>query len=155
MSPIVPLRARQAVMVIITCSWSLDLSQNFDITENLGYRGPMAVAQRNKIKLSRLKTDPNEVSGCFSTLLEKVPRGYELKSPVLYRIMCGLSSNTRREHIVKAALEAVCHQTCTVATAMESDCAPLQRLLADGGMAQNSLLMQMQADLLGIPVVSQ
>lgn len=67
--------------------------------------------------------------------------------------MCGLSGKTRREHIVRAALESVCHQTRTVATAMEADCAPVRRLLADGGMAQNTVLMQMQADILGLPVV--
>lgn len=68
--------------------------------------------------------------------------------------MCGLSSRTRREHVVRAALEAVCQQTRAVAAAMEASCAPLRRLLADGGMSQNTVLMQMQADLLGIPVVS-
>lgn len=68
-------------------------------------------------------------------------------------IICGISDKTRREHIVRAALESVCHQTRSVATAMATDCAPLGRLLADGGMAQNTLLMQMQADILGIPVV--
>ncbi|XP_049866880.1 glycerol kinase-like isoform X2 [Pectinophora gossypiella] len=68
-------------------------------------------------------------------------------------VMCGLTSKTRREHIVRAALEAVCHQTQSVTTAMAADCAPLHRLLADGGMAQNTLFMQMQADILGIPVI--
>ncbi|XP_013186561.2 glycerol kinase isoform X1 [Amyelois transitella] len=68
-------------------------------------------------------------------------------------IICGLSSNTRRQHVVRAALEAVCQQTSAVAAAMQRDCAPLQRLLADGGMAQNNVLMQMQADVLGIPLI--
>lgn len=67
--------------------------------------------------------------------------------------MCGLSGKTRREHVVRAALDSVCHQTRCVATAMAADVAPLRRLLADGGMAQNTVLMQMQADILGIPVV--
>lgn len=70
-----------------------------------------------------------------------------------YSVMCGLSSRTRRQHVVRAALEAVCHQTQGVAAAMAADCAPLRRMLADGGMAQNALLMQMQADVLGIPLV--
>ncbi|XP_026329430.1 glycerol kinase-like [Hyposmocoma kahamanoa] len=68
-------------------------------------------------------------------------------------VMIGLNNSTRREHIVRAALEAVCHQTREVATSMAGDCAPLRRLLADGGMAQNSLFIQMQADILGIPVI--
>ncbi|XP_053626091.1 glycerol kinase 3-like isoform X2 [Plodia interpunctella] len=68
-------------------------------------------------------------------------------------ILCGLSSRTRRRHVARAALEAVCQQTRAAAAALQRDCAPLQRLLADGGMAQNSLLMQMQADVLGIPLI--
>ncbi|KOB78854.1 Glycerol kinase-2 [Operophtera brumata] len=60
---------------------------------------------------------------------------------------------TRRRHVVRAALEAVCHQTASVAAAMGADCAPLRRLLADGGMAQNAALMHMQADVLGIPLI--
>lgn len=96
-------------------------------------------------------SDDDERNICF------VPAFNGLYSPYWRKdargIICGLSSTTRREHIVRAALEAVCHQTRTVATAMEADCAPLRRLLADGGMAQNTLLMQMQADILGIPVI--
>ncbi|CAB3224545.1 unnamed protein product [Arctia plantaginis] len=106
---------------------------------------------RDTESLAGQVSDDDEGNICF------VPAFNGLYSPHWRKdargIICGLSSNTRREHIVKAALEAVCHQTRTVATAMEADCAPLQRLLADGGMAQNSLLMQMQADVLGIPVV--
>ncbi|XP_022114282.2 glycerol kinase-like [Pieris rapae] len=68
-------------------------------------------------------------------------------------VMCGFSSATRNEHIIRAALEAVCQQTRAVAVAMAIDCAPIRKLLADGGMSQNSTLMQMQADILGIPVI--
>ncbi|KAH9630697.1 hypothetical protein HF086_003988 [Spodoptera exigua] len=95
--------------------------------------------------------DDDEGSICF------VPAFNGLYSPYWRKdargIMCGISEKTRREHIVRAALESVCHQTRSVATAMTTDCAPLGRLLADGGMAQNTLLMQMQADILGIPVI--
>ncbi|XP_050664380.1 glycerol kinase-like [Leptidea sinapis] len=95
--------------------------------------------------------DNEEGSVCF------VPAFNGLYSPQWRKdargIMCGISSKTRREHIVRAALEAVCQQTCAVAAAMAVDCAPLRQLLADGGMAQNVALMQMQADILGIPVI--
>lgn len=69
------------------------------------------------------------------------------------RVMCGISGSTRRAHVARAALAAVAQQVRAVGAAMAADCAPLRRLLADGGMAQNSYLMQMQADLLGVPVV--
>ncbi|CAF4772345.1 unnamed protein product [Pieris macdunnoughi] len=95
--------------------------------------------------------DNEEGSICF------VPAFNGLYSPHWRKdargVMCGISSTTRNEHIIRAALEAVCQQTRAVAAAMASDCAPLRKLLADGGMSQNSALMQMQADTLGIPVI--
>jgi glycerol kinase len=65
----------------------------------------------------------------------------------------GLTRGTGRAHLARAALEAACYQTRDVAAAMQADCgAPLLDLRVDGGMAANSALLQMQADLLGIPV---
>ena len=56
--------------------------------------------------------------------------------------------------LVCAALEAVAYQTCDVALAMASDSGiPITELRADGGMVENQLLMQFQADMLGVPVV--
>jgi glycerol kinase len=63
-------------------------------------------------------------------------------------LVCGLTRASRREHLVRAALEAAAYQTRDVLEAMP----PLERLRADGGMTQNGWLMQFQADLLGIPV---
>jgi glycerol kinase len=64
-------------------------------------------------------------------------------------LVTGLTRGTRREHLVRAALEAIAHQTCDVLDAMELD---LDVLRADGGATANGFLMQLQADLLGIPV---
>lgn len=69
------------------------------------------------------------------------------------RIICGLTHFTTKGHIIRAALEAVCFQTRDVLDAMYKDCGfPLTKLQADGILAQNNLLMQLQADLTGIPV---
>ena len=65
----------------------------------------------------------------------------------------GITRGTTGAHLAFAALEAVCAQTCEVVQAAEQDASlTLPELRADGGMARNSLLMQMQADLLGVPV---
>ncbi len=67
--------------------------------------------------------------------------------------MCGISETTSRSHIIRATLEAVCFQTRDILDAMNGDCGvPLSRLQVDGGMTANHLLMQLQADLIGIPV---
>jgi glycerol kinase len=69
-------------------------------------------------------------------------------------IIAGLTAHTNRHHIARAVLEAVAFQTRDVAQAMAADSAvPLTRLKVDGGMTANALLMQFQADLLGVPVI--
>lgn len=50
-------------------------------------------------------------------------------------------------------MEAACYQTRDILEAMNKDCGiPLQKLLVDGGMTVNNYIMQLQADLCGIPV---
>lgn len=69
-------------------------------------------------------------------------------------IICGLTSFTTKHHIIRAALEAVCFQTRDIIEAMKKDCGiNLNKLHADGIMTDNKLLMQLQADLGGIPVL--
>lgn len=66
----------------------------------------------------------------------------------------GLTRGTTRAHIVRAALEAICYQTRDVLQAMEADSGiAVSGLRVDGGASRNSLLMQLQADILGVPVV--
>jgi len=66
----------------------------------------------------------------------------------------GLTRGSNRAHIARAALEGIAFQVADVLAAMESDSGvPIQELRVDGGAARNDLLMQMQADLLGVPVM--
>ncbi len=65
----------------------------------------------------------------------------------------GLTRGTTRAHIVRATLESIAFQTTDVVTAMVADAGiELDRLRVDGGAAANNLLMQIQADVLGIDV---
>jgi glycerol kinase len=64
----------------------------------------------------------------------------------------GLSFSTGRGHIVRAALEAMAHQTHDLMTAFASDGAGWERLKIDGGMAANDWLAQDLADMLDLPV---
>jgi glycerol kinase len=69
-------------------------------------------------------------------------------------VVAGLTRYARAGHFARAALEAVAYQTCDVAHAMEADSGiAITELRADGGMVANELLMQFQADMLGVPVV--
>ncbi len=68
-------------------------------------------------------------------------------------IIAGLTQETTAGHIARAALEAICFQTIDVVRCMEQDTGQhLNALRVDGGAVVNDLLMQMQADYLGIPV---
>ena len=69
-------------------------------------------------------------------------------------VMVGLTRFVNRGHIVRAALESTALQTRDVVDAMKQDTGiSIPALKVDGGMVVNELLMQFQADILGIPVV--
>jgi glycerol kinase len=66
----------------------------------------------------------------------------------------GLSRGTTSAHIARAALESIAFQSAELLHAMQADAGrPLIELRVDGGATANNLLMQFQADLLGVPVV--
>jgi glycerol kinase len=66
----------------------------------------------------------------------------------------GLTRGTGREHLARAALEAIAYQTVDAVEAMEAAFGGrLAELRADGGAVANGWLMQFQADVLGRPVV--
>jgi glycerol kinase len=65
----------------------------------------------------------------------------------------GLSRGSTVAHIARAALESIAFQSAALLQAMGKDAAPVAELRVDGGASVNDLLMQFQADLLGIPVV--
>ncbi|GAA4698439.1 glycerol kinase [Promicromonospora umidemergens] len=68
--------------------------------------------------------------------------------------LVGLTRYVNRNHIARAALEATAYQTREVMDAMRADSGvELTELKVDGGMIANELLMQFQADQLGVPVV--
>jgi glycerol kinase len=66
----------------------------------------------------------------------------------------GLTRGTTRAHLARAALESIAFQSADVLEAMQKDSGEtLKELRVDGGATANDLLMQFQADLLGVPVV--
>ena len=68
--------------------------------------------------------------------------------------MLGLTRGTTRAHIARAALEAIAFQSAELLQAMQKDAGlRLKELRVDGGATANAMLMQFQADILGVPVV--
>jgi len=73
--------------------------------------------------------------------------------PYASGMLIGLGRDTEIGHIARAALESIAFQVTDVKLAMESDTGTTSKMLkADGGAAANDILMQFQADVLGIPV---
>jgi glycerol kinase len=69
-------------------------------------------------------------------------------------LMCGITRGTTKEHIARAALEGIAYQVADILNAMQADAGvKLRELRVDGGASNNNLLMQFQADLLGVSVV--
>jgi len=74
--------------------------------------------------------------------------------PLARGAILGLTRGATKAHLARAALEAIAYQTADVIDAMHDDSGiALAELRVDGGAAANDLLMQFQADILGVPVV--
>jgi len=83
-------------------------------------------------------------SGLFAPYWDMTARG----------TIVGLTRYVTRAHLVRATLEAICYQTRDVVDAMARDTGRRpEALRVDGGASRNDVLMQLQADLLGMPVV--
>jgi len=68
--------------------------------------------------------------------------------------LVGLTRGTTKAHVVRACLEAIAYQSADMLTVMAEDRgAPLAELRVDGGASANDLLLQFQADILGVPVL--
>jgi glycerol kinase len=83
-------------------------------------------------------------SGLFAPYWDMYARG----------VIVGLTRYVDRRHIVRATLESICYQTREVLDAMHADSGiTLTALKVDGGAVKNNFLMQLQADILGVPVI--
>jgi glycerol kinase len=73
--------------------------------------------------------------------------------------LLGLTRGSTAAHVARAAVESIAYQSAELLMAMQKDVAlphrtiPVVEVRADGGAARNNMLMQFQADLLGVPVV--
>jgi len=73
--------------------------------------------------------------------------------PLARGAILGINRGTRKEQIIRAALESIAYQVRDVIETMEKEAKiKVEKLRVDGGAAENNWLMQFQADILGIPV---
>lgn len=75
---------------------------------------------------------------------------------VFFRVICGLTAFTTKNHIIRAALETSCYQVTDIIEAMKQDAGiHLRKLYVDGKMTENNLLLQLQSDISGVPICEQ
>ena len=66
--------------------------------------------------------------------------------------LVGITRGTKREHIIRAAEEAIAYQCADLVSAMEQDGGTIQSLRVDGGACRDNFLMQFQADICGMTI---
>jgi glycerol kinase len=116
------------------------------LRDNLGL-----IARSSEIEVLARQVDDNggvyfvpAFSGLFAPYWQSGARG----------TITGLTAYANKSHLARAVLEATAFQTRELVDAMESDSGiPLDALRTDGGMTNNDLLMQFQADILARPVL--
>ena len=104
--------------------------------------------------MSRRSRDRSSDNGGVYLVPAFVGLGAPHWDPDARGLLIGVTRGTSRAHVARAALESIAFQSADVLTAMQGDAhRPLTELRVDGGAARNDLLMQFQADLMGVPVV--
>lgn len=115
-------------------------------------RDGLGIIERSS-DIEALAREVDYAGGCFF-----VPAftglGAPYWDPYARGAIVGITRGTTRAHLARAALDAMAYQTADVVAAMERDAGiALAELRVDGGASANDLVMQRQADLLGVPVV--
>jgi glycerol kinase len=146
--------------LITTVAWDLGTGPTYALEGSVFIGGAAVQWLRDGLKLIRKAADVEALAasvpdngGVFF-----VPAFSGLGAPhwdaYARGAMFGLTRGSTSGHLARAALESIAFQSADVLTAMERDTGlALTELRVDGGATENDLLMQFQADLLGVPVV--
>ncbi|WP_041274996.1 glycerol kinase GlpK [Desulforamulus reducens] len=145
--------------LLTTIAWGLDGKVTYALEGSIFIAGAAIQWLRDGLKILESAPDSeyfaSKVDGTDGVYL--VPAFAGLGAPYwdmrARGAIVGLTRGTTKEHIIRAALDSLAYQTKDVLGAMEADSnIKLQALKVDGGAVANNLLMQFQADILGVPV---
>jgi len=153
-----PTRSKQKL--VTTVAWQRDNRTEYALEGSVFIGG--AVVQWIRDGLGLVRTAP-EIEALASSVADNggvylVPAfaglGAPHWDPYARGTIVGITRGTTSAHIARAALESIAYQVADLLDAMAADSGiALQELRVDGGAATNDMLMQTQADLLGVPVV--
>ncbi len=145
--------------LLTTIAWGVDGKIEYALEGSIFIAGAVVQWLRDELKIidnapqsEDYATMVNDTNGVYL-----VPAFVGLGAPYwdMYArgAIVGLTRGAKKEHIIRAALEAIAYQTRDVLEAMEKDSGiKLSTLKVDGGAVKNNFLMQFQADILGVPV---
>jgi len=152
------LLSQKKLITTLVCSLSKKLEYAFEGSIFIG--GAVVQWLRDNLRLihTSAEVEPLAATVKDSDGLAFVPAfvglGAPYWDPYASGMIIGLRRSTQPGHIARAALESIAFQVADVLEAMNGDTdSPCPALRVDGGAAANDLLMQCQADLLGIPVL--
>lgn len=145
--------------LLTTIAWGLDDKLTFALDGGVYIAGAAVQWLRDKLKIIETAAQSEEMAATVTDTkgLFFVPAFAGLAAPhwdqYARGTMVGITGGTTREEIVRATLESVAYQVRDNLDVMNTDSGiPVKVMRADGGMVANKLLMQFQADILGIPV---
>jgi glycerol kinase len=145
--------------LLTTCAWTAAGQADYALEGSVFIGG--AVVQWLRDGLGVIQSAPEVEalaasvpdSGGISLVPAFTGLGAPYWDPHARGLITGITRGTTKAHIARAALEAIAHQSADLLLAMQADSGDdLKELRVDGGASANNLLMQIQADLLGIPV---
>ncbi|WP_018949414.1 glycerol kinase GlpK [Thioalkalivibrio sp. ALMg11] len=159
-----PVESRSGLLT--TIAWSLDGQVEYALEGSIFIAGAAIQWLRDELHLIDSAEDSEYYAGKVEDAggVYVVPAFAGLGAPYwdMYArgAIFGLTRGTRKEHITRATLESVAYQTKDVIDAMEQDSGiALKALRVDGGAVANNVMMQFQADMLGVrverPVVTE
>ena len=147
--------------LVTTVSWRINHKTEYSLEGSVFSAGAVVEWLRDGLGIIR---SADEVEQLAATVADNggvyfVPAfaglGAPYWDPYAQGRIVGLTRGTKAGHIARAALESIAYQVTDILTAMKSDSGiRLSELRVDGGACKNKLLMQFQADILGVPVVS-
>ena len=155
----VPVESQNGLLT--TMAWRLGGKPTFALEGSVFMGGATVQWLRDEMKLIKTAAESEQIAESVPDTagVFLVPAFTGLGAPYwdMYSrgTIVGMTRGTGRAHIVRAALEAICYQSCDLFRAMVADRghhAP-KHMNVDGGASANGFMMQFQADILGVPVV--
>jgi glycerol kinase len=155
-----PKLVASANRLVTTVAWGVGGRTDYALEGSVFVGGAAVQWLRDGLKLIRTAAEVNDLAATVpdSGGAYLVPAFAGLGAPhwdaYARGTITGLTRGTTAGHIARATLESIAYQSADLLDAMRADAGqPIQEMRVDGGACRSDLLMQFQADLLGVPVV--